>query len=162
MSARHVDTPTRPAVRFLRTSALVVGVVFGLIGVLGFVPGVVTDHDRLELWGHHTDAKLLGLFSVSVLHNVLHLLFAVLGVLASRRAPWSAAYLVYGGLSYAAVWVYGLAVGGGHGDVVGLNDADNWLHLGLTLGMTALGIAGYRWWRGGIGGDVPIRALGST
>ena len=157
MSATHVSTRPGPDGRFLRTVTLVVGATFLLVGVLGFVPGVVTDHDQLEMAGHHSEAHLLGLFQVSVLHNVVHLLFGVVGLLAASRPRWSVGYLVGGGLAYLVLWVYGLAVDQTHdANFVPLNDADNWLHLGLGVGMIALGVGGYRWWRGGIGGDAAL------
>ncbi|MDR6176379.1 putative membrane protein YiaA [Nocardioides zeae] len=157
MSATHVPTQPRPGARFLRTATLVVGATFLLVGVLGFVPGIVTDHDQLEMAGHHSEAYLLGLFQVSVLHNVVHLLFGAVGLLAASRPRWAVGYLVGGGLVYLALWIYGLAVDQSHdANVVPLNDADNWLHLGLGVGMVALGVAGYRWWRGGIGGDAVL------
>lgn len=157
MSATHVPTRPRPGDTFLRRTALVVGAVFLVVGVLGFVPGVVTDHDRLEMAGHHSEALLLGLFQVSVLHNVLHLLFGVAGLLASRHPRWATTFLLGGGVAYLGLWVYGLAVEGTNdANLVPLNDADNWLHLGLGVGMVALGLVGYRWWRGGIGGDAAL------
>ena len=40
------------------------------------------------------------------------------------------------------LWVYGLVIDlGSDANFVPLNDADNWLHLGLGLGMIALGVA---------------------
>ncbi|KPC72067.1 membrane protein, partial [Thermoactinomyces vulgaris] len=48
---------------------MVVALVFVLVGVLGFIPGVTTDYDSLTFAGHHSDAELLGIFAVSVLHN---------------------------------------------------------------------------------------------
>jgi hypothetical protein len=127
----------------LRTSALVVGAVFLVVGVLGFVPGITTNYDSMSFAGHQSDAKLLGIFEVSVLHNIVHLLFGVAGLLLSRRADSAFAYLVGGGAIYLVLWIYGLAVDeGADANFVPLNDADNWLHLVLGLGMIALGFVG--------------------
>ncbi len=126
----------------LRTAALVVGVVFLLVGVLGFVPGVTTNYDSLEFAGHTSDAMLLGIFEVSILHNIVHLLFGVGGVLAART--WSAArgYLIGGGVVYLLLFLYGLLIGhDSAANFVPVNDADNWLHLVLGVGMIALGLA---------------------
>lgn len=68
----------------LRTAALLVGAVFLLVGLLGFVPGVTTHYGDLGAAGNESTAKLLGVFQVSVLHNIVHLLFGVAGVLLSR------------------------------------------------------------------------------
>ncbi|NPC96809.1 DUF4383 domain-containing protein [Nocardioides sp. zg-DK7169] len=130
---------------------------FLVVGVLGFVPGVTTDLDRLDFSGHHSGAELLGIFQVSVLHNLLHLLFAVVGFVLARRARTAVAYLVAGGVAYLGLWVYGLVVDH-HGDAnfVPLNSADNWLHLVLGVAMVAMGLVGLRGLRGGIGSQTPM------
>ena len=134
------DTGTRS---LLRTMALAVGVVFLLVGVLGFVPGITTHYGDMELAGHESGAKLLGIFQVSVLHNIVHLLFGVAGVALSRRSDTAFNYLVVGGLIYVVLFVYGLVVGEHHGgNFVPVNNADDWLHLVLGLGMIALGFIG--------------------
>lgn len=157
MSVHQVRTGPGPADTFLRVTALTVGAVFLAVGLLGFVPGAVQDHGSLEMAGHHSEALLFGVFQVSVLHNVLHLLFGVAGIAVSPRARWAVGYLVVGGIAYLGLWVYGLATHGSESaNFVPLNTADNWLHLGLGVGMLALGVIGYRWWRGGIGGDAPM------
>jgi hypothetical protein len=84
---------------------------------------------------------LLGIFQVSVLHNVVHLLFGVAGVLLARRPDTARSYLIIGGVIYLVLWIYGLFIGEDSGaNFVPVNDADNWLHLVLGLGMIALGL----------------------
>ncbi|WP_432574326.1 DUF4383 domain-containing protein [Kineococcus sp. SYSU DK005] len=125
----------------VQATALVVGAVFVLVGIAGFVPGVTTDYDRLAGAGHHSGAMLLGLFQVSVLHNLLHLGLGVLGVLAARTASAARAFLIGGGVAYAVLWVYGLVVADdSRANVVPLNTADDWLHLVLAVGMVLLGL----------------------
>lgn len=125
----------------VRTAARLVGAVFLLVGVLGFVPGITTDYGRMTFAGHESEAMLLGVFQVSVLHNLVHLLFGVAGLALSRTASSAASYLVVGGIVYLALFVYGLVVDqGADANVVPLNDADNWLHLVLGIGMVALGV----------------------
>ena len=86
-------------------------------------------------------ALLLGVFMVSTLHNVVHLLFGVLGLLASRRWSASRAFLVGGGIVYLVLWVYGLVVDQtSSANFVPFNSADNWLHLVLGVGMVAAGV----------------------
>ena len=70
----------------LRMAALVVGVVFLLVGILGFIPGITTDSTTMSFAGHDSEAKLLGIFQVSILHNIVHLLFGVAGIAMSRAA----------------------------------------------------------------------------
>ena len=85
----------------LQKAALVVAATFALVGVLGFIPGVTTDYDKMEFAGHHSGAELLGIFGVSVLHNVVHLLF---GHARGSRSPAPGAgarlYLIGGGVVY--------------------------------------------------------------
>ena len=125
----------------LRTAAMVVGAVFIAVGVLGFIPGITTDYDQLELAGPDSQAKLLGIFQVSVLHNIVHLLFGVAGVAAARAADTSRLYLIGGGLVYLVLWIYGLVVDeSSDANFVPVNDADDWLHLVLAIGMVGLGV----------------------
>jgi hypothetical protein len=120
--------------------ALVVGIVFLLVGIAGFVPGLTSGD--LAGAGHDSMAMLLGVFQVSVLHNIVHLLFGVVGLLAANRATGSRMYLVIGGIVYFVLWIYGLFTAGhdSGANFVPLNNADNWLHLVLAVGMVALGI----------------------
>lgn len=64
------------------------GAVFLLVGILGFVPGITANLSSISFAGHHTDAALLGLFQVTVLHNIVHLLFGVVGMLDCGRVHW--------------------------------------------------------------------------
>jgi Domain of unknown function (DUF4383) len=124
----------------VQIAALIFGVVFLLVGVAGFIPGLTTHLDMLTWAGHHSGSRLLGIFAVSVLHNIVHLAFGVIGVIAARRFAWSRIYLIGGGVVYAVLWLYGLLIDRNTSmNFVPLNDADNWLHLGLAIAMIALG-----------------------
>jgi len=124
----------------VRTAATVVGAVFVLIGILGFIPGATTNYDQLGFAGHGSGALLLGLFQVSVLHNIVHLLYGVAGLAMSRQARTATAYLIGGGAIYLVLWIYGLVIDKQSGaNFVPLNSADDWLHFGLGVGMIALG-----------------------
>lgn len=125
----------------LQKAAGAVGVVFLLVGIAGFIPGLTTDTGDVEVLGHDSGAELLGLFRVNVLHNVVHLVFGLLGIAAARLPLWSRWYLLGGGATYLALWLYGLAIDLDEpANFVSLNEADNWLHLGPGLGMVALGV----------------------
>ncbi|MEV4352464.1 DUF4383 domain-containing protein [Actinoplanes sp. NPDC049596] len=124
----------------VRTAALAVSIVFLLVGVLGFIPGVTTGFDTMTFAGHHSDAHLLGIFQVSVLHNIVHLLFGLAGLALARTVSGARSYLIGGGAVYLVLWLYGLVVGqNSSANFVPLNTADDWLHLVLGLGMIALG-----------------------
>ena len=120
----------------IQSVAAFAGVVFVVVGILGFVPGVTTHVGDLSFAGHESGAKLLGIFQVSVLHNLVHLLFGVVGFVLARTADGARTYLLGGGVVYLALWVLGV-VGGG--DWIPANTADNWLHFGLGIGLIALG-----------------------
>jgi len=124
----------------IQTAAAAVGAVFLLVGALGFVPGVVTDYDDLEFAGNESGAELLGVFQVSVLHNLIHLAFGVAGVALAGTIAASRVFLVGGGVVYAVVWAYGLLVDQqDDANFVPVNAADDWLHLGLAAAMIVLG-----------------------
>ncbi len=126
----------------LQKAAIAVAVTFLLVGVLGFVPGVTTHYDDMTFAGHHSGAQLLGIFGVSVLHNLVHLAFGLAGLACARTFGGARAYLVGGGAIYLVLTVYGFLVDR-HDDAnfVPLDRADNWLHLVLGLGMLGLGLA---------------------
>lgn len=133
----------------IQSLAAVVGAVFVVVGVLGFVPGITTHYGSMSFAGHGSGAELLGTFQVSILHNLFHLLFGVVGLVLAKTAEGAGNFLVGGGVVYLALWVLGVI---GAGDWIPANTADNWLHFVLGIGMIGLGfVAG----RSRIGAEVP-------
>ncbi|MFF8643167.1 DUF4383 domain-containing protein [Streptomyces sp. NPDC015345] len=133
-AARGARTPVQQA-------ALLVGAVFLLVGVLGFIPGITTDYDTMKFASHDSGAKLLGVFQISVLHNLVHLAFGAAGVAMARSAAGARTFLLVGGAVYLVLWLYGLIIDHhSSANFVPLNDADDWLHFVLGLGMIALGV----------------------
>ena len=126
----------------LQKAARLVGIVFLLVGVLGFIPGITTHYGDMSFAGHDSDAKLLGIFQVSILHNIVHLLFGIAGLALSRTWEGARNFLIGGGVIYLVLWVYGLVTGqNSNANFVPVNTADDWLHLLLGLGMVGLGVA---------------------
>jgi len=124
----------------VQKAATLVGIVFLAVGILGFIPGVTTNYSSMQFASHDSAAKLLGLFQVSVLHNVVHLLFGVAGLVLAKTVRGAKNYLIVGGVIYLVLFIYGLAVPMSSGaNFVPVNGADNVLHLLLGLGMVALG-----------------------
>jgi hypothetical protein len=108
--------------------ALVVGVVYLLVGAVGFL---VTGFSGFMVHDH--DQTLL-VFAINPLHNIVHLVIGVLGICLW---PTSGGARTFGWLlliGYGAAFVYGLfAVNDPEINYLNINDADNWLHLGSAL-----------------------------
>jgi hypothetical protein len=122
-------------------AAILVAVGFLVFGALGFIPGVTSHYDQMTWAGHHSEAELFGIFAVSGLHNTVHLIFGAAGLMLARSYAAARAYLLGGGLIYLGLWVYGLLIDhDSAANVIPLNGADNWLHLGLGGVMILLGL----------------------
>jgi hypothetical protein len=97
----------------IRRFALIYGIVFLLAGIAGFVPGLLqpleTGHPELTL--DSGAGRLLGLFPVNVLHNLVHVLFGIWGLVAQRSVPASIAYARAVAVIYAILLVMGLIPG---------------------------------------------------
>jgi uncharacterized protein DUF4383 len=117
--------------------ARLAGIVFLLVGIAGFIPGITTNlYDGLEFAGDDGNAELLGLFHVSVLHNLVHGLFGIAGLALAATASGARTFLIGGGAIYIVLWLLGLA---GGADWIPSNSADDWLHLVLGVGLVVLG-----------------------
>ncbi len=120
---------------------MAVGVVFLLVGLLGFVPGITQRFGDMQFAGHQSESHLLGIFQVSILHNIVHLLFGVAGLALARSFSGARSYLVGGGVIYLVLFLYGLLIDKeSAANFVPLNAADDWLHLVLGVGMLAVGL----------------------
>jgi hypothetical protein len=123
-------------------TAMVFAVVFLLVGIAGFIPGVTTEYDGMKFAGPESTAMLLGVFCVSILHNIVHLLFGVAGLALARTPGGAIQFLLVGGAVYAVLWIYGLVIDqDSAANFVPINTADNWLHLVLAVAMIGLGVA---------------------
>ncbi|WP_344231164.1 DUF4383 domain-containing protein [Citricoccus alkalitolerans] len=118
---------------------MIYGVVFLLVGIAGFIPGLTTNYETMQFAGHHSEAMLMGIFQVSILHNIVHLLYGIAGLVLARTGTMARHYLLWGGVVYLLLWLYGLFIGhDSPANFVPFNTADNWLHLGLGVTMVAL------------------------
>ncbi|WP_104116502.1 DUF4383 domain-containing protein [Arthrobacter sp. B1805] len=125
----------------VQRAAQVMGIVFLLVGILGFIPGITSNYDTMKFAGHESEAHLLGIFQVSILHNIVHLLFGIAGLAMAKTVSGARNYLLGGGIIYAILWIYGLVIGQESGaNFVPLNGADNWLHFLLAVAMIALAL----------------------
>jgi hypothetical protein len=132
------NTRDRTPVQLLAT---LVGATFLLVGILGFIPGITSHlYGGLDFAGHNSQAKLLHVFQVSWLHNIVHIAFGIAGLMLARTWTGARTYLIGGGVIYLVLWIYGLIVGqDSSANFVPLNTADDWLHFLLGVGMIGLG-----------------------
>lgn len=114
-----------------KTLATLFGVVFLLIGVLGFVPSITKDE------------MLLGIFHVNMAHNVVHLLSGAVALWAGMTSMGASRIYFRGfGVVYALVAVLGFM--NPEGPVLGMvsnNPADTYLHVGIALVSLIIGFA---------------------
>jgi len=132
-------------VRKLATAESLAGI-FGLgfivAGVLGFVPGIVRDYGELRWWKPDSGAQLFGVFQTSILHNLLSIVLGVVGLVAARRPATARSFLTGGGIVLFALCVYGLLIDRDSGwNFIPVDRTDDWLNIGLGLGMLYAGIA---------------------
>ncbi len=110
--------------------AQVFGVIYLVVGIMGFIPpllgGAPTENTFTGL--------LLGLFAVSWLHSLAHLLIGVAGLATYRSPDLASAYALTVGVAYAGLFVLGLIFGVGFlGGLFPLNVWDNILHILTAL-----------------------------
>lgn len=112
-----------------KIASIVFGAVFALVGVLGFVGALAPE------------GKLLGIFAVSLMHNLVHLLTGVAllaGAFIDNGRMARSALLVFGSV-YGLVTVLGIVANGLVNDLgIAVNTADNILHVALTLALLAV------------------------
>ena len=105
----------------VQRAAQIFGWVFVLVGILGFF---ATDEE----------GRLLGLFPVNTLRNVVHLAFGVWGILAARSWDAARTYCRAAGVIYLVLTVLGFVAPDGFG-LVPLGGNDIALHLFLAIGL---------------------------
>ena len=125
-----------------RTFAMLFGIVFLVVGVLGFLGEPFTAAPHGEHPAVNPEARdLLGLFPVNMYHNVVHVLFGLWGLAASRSAGGAVTYARGVAIIYALLTVMGFvpALYTTFG-FIPLYGNDIWLH-----GLIALVAAYFGW-----------------
>ncbi len=106
-----------------KTLATVFGIIFVLVGLLGFVPNPLVGPGAL--------------FEADAWHNLVHLLFGViLLVVAYTMAAKAGMWLKVLGVVYLILAVLGFFTVAENGELLGfvaVNSADHWLHLVLGI-----------------------------
>jgi hypothetical protein len=135
--------PRKEILMVTRYFALILGIVFLLIGVLGFVPAFVTHpagHDMAT--GTMMDhGYLFGLFPVNALHNIVHLLFGLWGVLSFGGVDASHFYARGVAIIYALLAILGLmpAPVNTLWGMVPIHGNDVWLHALIAVAAAIFG-----------------------
>src|ERR671932_439086 len=115
--------------------AQVLGVIYLLVGVIGFIPPLLIGDvpGALGPFGGY----LIGLFAVNWFHNLAHLLIGAAGLAVYRSFSGSKAYALALGVVYAVLFLVGILSGGvglgERGGLLPLNGWDNVLHLLTAL-----------------------------
>jgi hypothetical protein len=117
--------------------ALVYGIVFLVVGVAGFVPGLTAPHTHPDMTAQSGLGLLFGLFPVNLLHNIVHVLFGIWGLFAARSFGGARAYFKAVAVIYAILGVMGLIPGlRTTFGLIPLYSNDIWLHF-LLAGVAA-------------------------
>jgi hypothetical protein len=109
-----------------RTAGLILGIVFIVVGILGFIPNPLVSPT--------------GIFVVNTLHNIVHLASGAV-ILAGVYSFGSALGLKIIGVVYALVAILGLIMGGDMLFGIAMNTADHWLHVVLAVVILLAGFA---------------------
>ena len=121
-----------------KTSALIIGIIFIAVGLLGFIDNPIVGTSENAI------------FHADTMHNMVHIGSGILFVLFAMAAPASTVtFMVVFGIVYLLIGVLGLISFGtqGMGKVLGIlhvNGADNLLHVGLGVLILIAGIASRR------------------
>lgn len=123
-------------------AALVYGILFLIVGAVGFVPGITTPHTNPEITAQSGLGLLFGLFPVNLLHNAVHILFGIWGVLAARSLAGARTYFKAVAIIYAVLGVMGFIPGlRTTFGLIPLYSNDIWLHFLLAAVAAYFGFA---------------------
>jgi hypothetical protein len=124
------------AMQGTRYFSLLFGMVYLLVGIVGFIPGLHTTPppgaphlDQTADYGY-----LFGLFPINAWHNVVHFVVGLAGLVAYARFSLARAYcillfLVFGALTFMGFIPQLDTVGG----LIPLFSGDTWLHAATSL-----------------------------
>jgi hypothetical protein len=119
----------------LKNAALVFGIVFIALGILGFVPGITT--------GSINDGMLLGIFHVNVVHDIIHIASGIVALFMMGNAKNAKLYFQIFGVVYLLVTILGFLMYNSTDllVIVAINPADDYLHLVIAAVTLYLGFA---------------------
>jgi hypothetical protein len=134
MASSRNTGAARPGMTWPQQLALAFGVIYLLVGIVGFF---ITGFG--DFFGNenaqppaHMDDKLL-FFMINPMHNVVHILIGAIGIALSRTLAGARTYGWLLAVGYGAAFVYGLIAVGEDWDFLNLNAADNVLHIATAI-----------------------------
>jgi uncharacterized protein DUF4383 len=124
----------------IQKAAMAFGAVFLLVGIVGLIPWEKGYYDDLlDLSGE--GANELGFLGVNVLEVAVHFLYAIAGFAMAKTVSSARAFFLGGGAIYLVVWLYGLLIDTtSSANIIGVNDAANWVHFSLGIVMLGVGL----------------------
>ena len=121
------NTGARRGMAWPQTLALAFGVIYLLVGIVGFF---ITGFDA---FADNTQDEMLLFFMINPLHNIVHIVIGLAGIVLSRTLAGARTYGWLLAVGYAAAFVYGLIAIGKDWDFLNINAADNVLHIATAL-----------------------------
>lgn len=122
-----------------RYFALVFGIIYLLVGILGLIPGLITPAANPGVTLNVLNGLLFGVFPVNILHTLVHLIIGVWGILAYRTFSASRSFSITAGIIFIVLFVMGLIpVLDVLFGLAPLYGSDIWLH--LLSGIVALAV----------------------
>lgn len=113
--------------------------IFGWIFVVIAIWGFVVSGGSMEA-DPALAPKVMGLFAVNLLHNVVHLLFGVWGIMAARAPASARTYAIVAGSIYLALTILGFLTPTTFG-LIPIGGNDIWLHALIAVVLLGAGIS---------------------
>ena len=108
--------------------SLAFGAIYLLVGIIGFFVTGFSD-----FFAHDTNQRLLGIFEINGMHNVVHILIGLAGLALGRTLAGARSYGWLLAVGYGAAFIYGLLAIGKEWDFLSINAADNVLHIATAI-----------------------------
>ena len=117
----------------VRSFALIIGIVYLLVGIMGFIPSFVSPPNGPDLAVDANHGRLLGLFPINLTHNIVHLAIGLWGLASYRSFSGSVGFARGLAVLYAGLAVMGLIPGlKTMFGLAPLHGNDVWLHAGTA------------------------------
>ncbi|WP_119459490.1 DUF4383 domain-containing protein [Rhodospirillaceae bacterium SYSU D60014] len=123
-----------------RYFALIMGIIFLVVGIAGFIPALVTPAPTEGMAVDAMHGRLFGLFPVNALHNLVHAAFGIWGIAAYRSFTGARTFAKVTAVIYAILLVMGfIPVLNTTFGLVPLYGHDIWLHALIAIAAAYFG-----------------------